>query len=401
MMLLLPNKVYGFVLRTRRWHFLNIDNVRALDRHSNGFENLILPPGVARLVESLVRTHDPQNMPSFTDNEYEEEHHVDLVRGKGKGLVVLLHGAPGVGKTSTAECVADFTHRPLFPITCGDIGETSKEVEHNLEQNFSLAHRWGCVLLLDEADVFLQARDRENMRRNGVVSVFLRVLEFYPGILFLTTNKVGHFDEAFKSRIHVSLYYPALDRRSTLKIWKMNLDRLAKSKKPLEVEAEEIYEYARKHYKELHKKGKMTWNGRQIKNAFQTAIALAEFDANKKQGKPVLALEHFKVVAQATEDFDDYLCEVHGGTDADLAKRHLQRVDDPIDSRGQTFPYNMSGTRLSLRRQESSTSSSSEDSEAKEKNKRRKKEKKQKRKGSKAKSTVQATESETSSSMSE
>lgn len=148
MMLLLPNKVYGFVLRSRRWHFLNIDNIRPLERHSDGFDNLILPPGVARLVESLVKTHDPQNMPSLTDNQYNHEHHVDLVRGKGKGLIMLLHGAPGVGKTSTAECVADYTHRPLFPITCGDIGETAKEVEYNLEQNFSLAHRWGCVLLV-------------------------------------------------------------------------------------------------------------------------------------------------------------------------------------------------------------------------------------------------------------
>lgn len=149
MMLLLPNRVYGFVLRSRRWYFLKIDNIRPLERQNDGFESLILPPGVARLVESLVKTHDPQNMPSFVSNE--PEHHVDLVRGKGKGLIILLHGAPGVGKTSTAECVADYTHRPLFPITCGDIGETSKEVEHNLEQNFSLAHRWGCVLLVSHS----------------------------------------------------------------------------------------------------------------------------------------------------------------------------------------------------------------------------------------------------------
>jgi len=93
---------------------------------------------------------------------------MDLVKGKGKGLIILLHGEPGmalyqiqainlanlegVGKTSTAECVADLTHRPLFPITCGDIGETASEVETNLELNFQLAHRWGCVLILDEAE---------------------------------------------------------------------------------------------------------------------------------------------------------------------------------------------------------------------------------------------------------
>ena len=150
MMLLLPNKVYGFVLRSRRWNFLNVDNIRPLERHSDGFESLILPSGVARLVESLVKTHDPPSMPSLHGIEREREHHVDLVRGKGKGLIILLHGAPGVGKTSTAECVADYTHRPLFPITCGDIGETAKEVEQNLEQNFSLAHRWGCVLLVSK-----------------------------------------------------------------------------------------------------------------------------------------------------------------------------------------------------------------------------------------------------------
>ncbi|KAL8850890.1 MAG: hypothetical protein Q9221_004203 [Calogaya cf. arnoldii] len=399
MMLLLPNRVYGFVLRSRRWYFLNIDNIRPLERQNDGFESLILPPGVARLVESLVKTHDPQNMPSFVSNE--PEHHVDLVRGKGKGLIILLHGAPGVGKTSTAECVADYTHRPLFPITCGDIGETSKEVEHNLEQNFSLAHRWGCVLLLDEADVFLQARDRENMRRNSVVSVFLRVLEYYSGILFLTTNKVGHFDEAFKSRIHVSLYYPALDRRSTLKIWKMNLERLSQSNRAFEVEADDIYDYARRHYRELRKKGKTTWNGRQIKNAFQTAIALAEFDAKKKEaGKPVLALEHFEVVARASEDFDDYLCRVHGGTGADLAMRNQQRDDEAVGPRRESLGYTMGIVKDKRRQESESSSSSSEDSEARERRK-RKKERRQKRKAGKGKMVPQSSEDGTSASSAE
>ncbi len=234
------------------------------------------------------------------------------------------------------------------------------------------------------------------MRRNGVVSVFLRVLEFYSGILFLTTNKVGHFDEAFKSRIHVSLYYPALDKRSTLKIWKMNLERLAKSKKALRVEADEVYEYARKHYKELYKNGKTTWNGRQIKNAFQTAIALAEFDANKNSGRPLLGLEHFKVVAQVSEDFDDYLNRVHGGNEADLAKRYLQRDDDPIDGRRQNFSYSMGGAKTAKRR-ESTTSSSSEDSEIADRKKYRK-EKKQKKKGGRTKSKAQASGSEDTSS---
>ena len=95
---------------------------------------------------------------------------MDLVRGKGKGLIILLHGAPGVGKTSTAECVAEFTRRPLFAMTCGDIGESAGEVEYNLDRCFQLAHKWGCVLLLDEADVFLAKRDRTDLKRNALVS---------------------------------------------------------------------------------------------------------------------------------------------------------------------------------------------------------------------------------------
>lgn len=69
-----------------------------------------------------------------------------------QAVSVLNDDYLGVGKTSTAECVADLTHRPLFPVTCGDIGETASEVQASLDHNFQLAHRWGCVLLLDEAE---------------------------------------------------------------------------------------------------------------------------------------------------------------------------------------------------------------------------------------------------------
>ncbi len=271
-----------------------------------------------------------------------------------------------------------------------DIGETAKEVEQNLDQNFSLAHRWGCVLLLDEADVFLQARDKEDMRRNSVVSVFLRVLEYYSGILFLTINKIGHFDEAFKSRIHVSLYYPTLDKESTVKIWKMNLQRLVDNKKYLDVDRDAILDYAKEHYKRISKGYGSTWNGRQIKNAFQTAIALAEFDAKKHKTKPNLTVDHFEVVAKASEGFDEYLSRIHGN-DAERARLHGQRANDPpVDrsKRGQ-FPI----APKSAKKDEDTDSSSSEDSEAKEKRK-RKKEKKPKKK---TKAKVQDSESDNTS----
>ena len=111
LILLLPNCVQGFVLGSRRWYYLNLANLRPITQHTEGFESLILPDGVARLVEGLVQTHDPQNTSSAPSATVEQKHQVDLVRGKGKGLIILLHGPPGVGKTSTAECVADYTKR--------------------------------------------------------------------------------------------------------------------------------------------------------------------------------------------------------------------------------------------------------------------------------------------------
>ena len=76
----------------------------------------------------------------------------------------------GVGKTSTAECVAEATGKPLFPITCGDLGLTPEHVEKTLRDTFHLAQLWDCVLLLDEADIFLAQRNKTDLQRNALVS---------------------------------------------------------------------------------------------------------------------------------------------------------------------------------------------------------------------------------------
>ena len=96
--LLLTNRVFGFALRSRRWYFLQIDLIRPIQHHGEGFKALILPDGVPRLVEGLVQAHSPhkKNAAQASSEAEQEEHHVDVVRGKGKGLIILLHGVPGV-----------------------------------------------------------------------------------------------------------------------------------------------------------------------------------------------------------------------------------------------------------------------------------------------------------------
>lgn len=84
----------------------------------------------------------------------------------------------------------------------------------------------------------------------------------------MTTNRVGTFDEAFKSRIHISLGYPVLKKDPTLRIWKMNLDRVKEKEKDLnlQVDEESIMRFARRHWKRSEETNSGSWNGRQIRN---------------------------------------------------------------------------------------------------------------------------------------
>ena len=207
-LVLLPKRMFAYALRERRFLPIDLNLLKPVRREAGIFENLRIQREYKDVVRGLVMSHfQKKNLERKYADAATEGPSQDLIQGKGRGLVVLLHGVPGVGKTATAEAVAMENHKPLFVITCGDLGLTPGEVESSLKNVFRLAHLWDCVLLLDEADVFLSQRSKQDMKRNALVSVFLRVLEYYNGLLFLTTNRVGTIDEAFKSRIHISLYY--------------------------------------------------------------------------------------------------------------------------------------------------------------------------------------------------
>ncbi|KAF2647422.1 hypothetical protein K491DRAFT_784737 [Lophiostoma macrostomum CBS 122681] len=300
-------RLYAWGLQSRRWVQVHVDHL-------------------SRIIQAQVHEHFRRKASLASISEQS----VEFVRGKGQGLILLLHGAPGVGKTATAECIADLVQRPLYPITCGDLGSTALEVEVELSRHFDLASRWDCVMLLDEADVFLAKRSREDHGRNAIVSVFLRMLEYYKGILFLTTNRIGVFDEAFKSRIHISLFYPNFDEETTIRVWKTFIKQTQKAnanRPNFRIDAKGIKTFAREHYKRSSENSR--WNGRQIRNAFHTAIAMAEYEARAKQPninvrdplsyekdlgdvKVELGRQQFDVISSTVRQFDDYIKETIG-----------------------------------------------------------------------------------------
>ncbi|KAK3303791.1 uncharacterized protein B0T15DRAFT_577053 [Chaetomium strumarium] len=287
------------------------------------WQNLELPTGHKETVHSLVDSH--------FSKDRSKNMHFDL------GVIILLHGVPGAGKTSTAECVAQSHGRPLLPITCGDLGLTPAGVESKLQEIFRLAEAWGCVMLFDEADVFLAQRTPTDIERNALVSetcwfplmtVFLRTLEYYEGILFLTTNRVGAFDEAFKSRIHMSLYCPPLTEKLTISIWRSHIATAQKDSR-IELDAVDLVLCAQEIFqRQRDPQFGPVWNGRQIRNAFQTAVALAGFHS-KDNERIKLERKYFTQVFNVSAQFSNYVWSVkQRNSDAQWNAMLMLRRDD-------------------------------------------------------------------------
>ncbi|KAI9814172.1 MAG: hypothetical protein M1827_003338 [Pycnora praestabilis] len=272
--LLCPPRVFGFGMRGKLWMQLLVDNLE-LDNKSKD------------ILKTLILQHS-RNVDSIDD----------IIPGKGDGLIVLLHGPPGVGKTLTAESLAKLTGKPLCTVSMTDVGTSPTVVEKNLLRVFSLATHWKALVLFEEADIFLETRSLQDLRRNSLVSVLLRILEYFRGILFLTSNRVKTFDEAFQSRINVAVRYRELSESQRKRIWEMWLDK-----------ADDAIEDRTEFDKELSEGGDLTkaeLNGRQIRNVFRGAMAMAQA---RSIGKRKLTLKDVEMVVKRTVEFQTYMLQ--------------------------------------------------------------------------------------------
>ncbi len=144
----------------------------------------------------------------------------DIVEGKSGGTTVLCAGPAGVGKTLTAEVYSEIIKRPLYRVHSGQLGLNVAEMEKALQETLIRAQRWGAVMLIDEADVYIRRRS-DSLSSNAVVGVFLRVLEYFNGLLFLTTNRIDDIDEAIISRCIAMISYHPPHREDRMKIWQV------------------------------------------------------------------------------------------------------------------------------------------------------------------------------------
>lgn len=286
--LICPPRVLGYHLESRTWLELDVEKLQIIPQlvSDSAFKKLQLQKPLKELIRNLVQSHT-----SSTGKKALME---DIVKDKGRGLVILLHGPPGVGKTLTAESVAAMAGKPLFAISTSDIGLDPADVEHNLESLFELAARWRAVLLFDEADVFLESRSSHtsDLTRNALVSVLLRVLEYYSGILILTTNRINQFDIAVQSRVNLGIKYTNLSMTQKKQIFKQFINDVPDDKID---DKEGILEWFDEDADAVE------WleplNGRQVRNVLFSAASLAV-----KEGG-VLRVGHVRTMAKHTAKF--------------------------------------------------------------------------------------------------
>ncbi|KAK0744480.1 P-loop containing nucleoside triphosphate hydrolase protein [Apiosordaria backusii] len=303
-LILLPQGIHGFYLKEKKWIHLFVDKIQPVSWNKAAFDQLVLPKRTKNIIKALVmvRRQTLQNSGLQIGLKGGRD---DIIAGKGSGLIMLLHGGPGTGKTLTAESVAELAEMPLYSVTCGDIGTSPEAVEKYLNSVLHLGKKWNCVLLLDEADVFLEERTLQDLERNSLVSVFLRTLEYYDGVLILTSNRVGTFDEAFKSRIQLALHYPPLDAPSRRKIWHNFLNMLSANDEKADIDDIKAH---------MDQFAGYELNGRQIRNALTTARQLALFE------QETLDWDRVKDSIEVSADFTRYIKEVHGHTDEEWSR---------------------------------------------------------------------------------
>ena len=284
--------VAGFSFTSKAWGHCLVDALSDIKFNERAFDQLVMAPSRKALIRALVvHTND-----LFSD----------IIQGKGSSTVFLLHGPPGSGKTLSAESIAESLHKPLYSVTMGELGVTPESLEERIQEVLQLASLWGCLVLIDEADIVVERRNTKDLKRNALVGILLRQLEYFNGVLFLTSNRVSVFDEAVHSRVTIALKYKALSRRSRLEVWRVLLDAAGVP----DIDPTEL---------SLHK-----MNGRQIKNAIRLGEALA-----RAHGE-ALTVKHLQHTISVSKEFLDLLHQTNADEADPNAELEVSDDEDPV-----------------------------------------------------------------------
>lgn len=218
----MPVHVYlrMFNLSDHVFSYIHAEDLKPYVFDTSLASKIVLPETHRDLIEVLV-----EDLPSVAG---------DVVAGKSGGVCILCKGAPGLGKTLTAEIYSEVSEKPLYRVHSGQLGTDPAEVEKALKMIFDRAQKWGCILLLDEADVYIRQRQND-LDHNAVVACFLRTMEYFGGIFFMTTNRADDVDDAIVSRCIAVIKYEMPNDEEMARIFEIQSESLAAGLEKAEV----------------------------------------------------------------------------------------------------------------------------------------------------------------------
>jgi SpoVK/Ycf46/Vps4 family AAA+-type ATPase len=268
-----------------------------VDFNPNMHDGLVLEEKSKHLLFELVRSHHSS---TFATTELESWNPAHRSNDDKQGVIILLHGGPGVGKTYTARCLAESLRCPLLSV---EVPSWDANTETLLRLIFHWAEKWRGIIVLESVDTFLEAREKGH--ETWSVSTALPIRTKFQGTLLLTTNRVGILDEMVVSRIDPAVHYPVLGSDANERILEHMLMDGAKSSK----------DGTRWVYSILQGNATLKQhplNGHAISSVLRTARRLAS------QGEEPFRRDHIELLLSANLEFSDYNKDT-SGNDAEEA----------------------------------------------------------------------------------
>jgi hypothetical protein len=200
----------GFSFSRKLWLELALSSIKEVEWSSQPLDEVDQPLG--DLIVSQSRATSVASIGQMADF--------------GIGLNIAVHGSTGTGKTLTAKGLVEGLRRPLYTMTTGDLSFDAESLEHSLQDVVTLVSRWNAILLIENVDVFVEARQPHDYHRNAIVSAFLQFMDLNRGALLMTPRCLEHLDDAFLGRLHFGIDCRNLGTRQREELWQQQLHSL-------------------------------------------------------------------------------------------------------------------------------------------------------------------------------
>ncbi|KIX03687.1 uncharacterized protein Z518_07240 [Rhinocladiella mackenziei CBS 650.93] len=256
--LLVPTRVEGYLLKSRKWVSVPL---RGLHGPSDQWELTIIDHVV--VLDDAIKESLKLDILTYLEKRNRYYNESSDIIGHLPGLVLHFHGPRGVGKTLTAEALAEYSQRPLLFLSLAELGLGSSTFNRNLSETMNLSARWGAILVIAEADDLLQARSlHEDMARNALVATLLDRLNHFHGALILLTSHVSALDRALKAYVKQVAFRP-LSADASARIFRFFLERAETENTEVEREILEWFQDVTTDWEA---------SGREIRGLFVTAV---------------------------------------------------------------------------------------------------------------------------------